>query len=379
MKQHEEVTFQTLANNEDVQIGYSDNEIVIVDSIQQFTQLSTAHVTMNAIVICTSGKAQAQMNGLQMELYKNQVAIIPQNVTVTDVMISPDFDLKGIFLTNRILRSFLNEKISVWNDMMYIHRQHIVTMDEDEILFYTHFYDMLTLAIERGKENPYHTEIIQALLRSAILGLCGEMKWMLSQVGSELSTLNHKQSTSQSHFQRFLDLLHANAGIIDIPRYIHEMTFAQWYKVININLNGMWLAAKYAITQMLKQDGGSIVFTGSNWATVCDPGFTSYAASKAAVVNLGRNLALDYAKDNIRVNVVCPGNMMTPLLERQLSTEADPEATLEAMGQISQPQEIANLVAFLLSDEASAMKGSAVTIDQGETLGYRPGLRVTKK
>ena len=176
-----------------------------------------------------------------------------------------------------------------------------------------------------------------------------------------------------------VDLLHSNAGIIDIPRYIHEMTFDQWYKVLNINLNGMWLAAKYAITQMLKQDGGSIVFTGSNWANVCDPGFTSYAASKAAVVNLGRNLALDYAKDNIRVNVVCPGNMMTPLLERQLSTEEDPDAVLEAMGQISQPQEIANLVAFLLSDEASAMKGSAVTIDQGETLGYRPGLRVTKK
>ncbi|MDO4845328.1 MAG: SDR family oxidoreductase [Oscillospiraceae bacterium] len=176
-----------------------------------------------------------------------------------------------------------------------------------------------------------------------------------------------------------LDLLHANAGIIDVPRYIHEMTFEQWYKVLDINLNGMWLAAKYAITQMLKQDGGAIVFTGSNWAYVCDPGFTSYAASKAAVVNLGRNLALDYAKDNIRVNVVCPGNIMTPLLERQLSTEPDPEATLEAMGQISQPQEIANLVAFLLSDEASAMKGSAVTIDQGETLGYRPGLRVTRK
>ncbi len=176
-----------------------------------------------------------------------------------------------------------------------------------------------------------------------------------------------------------VDLLHANAGIIDIPRYIHEMTFEQWYKVVNINLNGMWFAAKYAITQMLKQDGGAIVFTGSNWAYVTDPGFCSYSASKAAVVNLARDLALDYAKDNIRINVVCPGNMMTPLLERQLSMEADPEATLEAMGQISDPQEIANVVAFLLSDEASAMKGSQVVIDQGETLGYRAGLRVTKK
>ena len=248
MKQQEEITIQSLANNEDIQIGYSDNEIVIVDGIQQFAQLNTAHVAMNAIVICTRGKAQAQMNGRQMELHKNQVAIIPQNVTVTDVMISPDFDLKGLFLTNRILRSFLNEKISIWNDMMYIHRQHIVTMDEDEILFYTHFYDMLTLAIERGKENPYHTEIIQALLRSAILGLCGEMKWMLSQVGSELSTLNNKQSTSQSHFHRFLDLLHAN----DVKRHTVEAYASE-----------LCISPKY-LTAVCKKNSGK---TANEWIT----------------------------------------------------------------------------------------------------------------
>jgi NAD(P)-dependent dehydrogenase (short-subunit alcohol dehydrogenase family) len=141
----------------------------------------------------------------------------------------------------------------------------------------------------------------------------------------------------------------------------------------------MFLAAKGAVTQMLKQDGGVIVFTGSNWAYVCDPGFTSYAASKGAVVAFARALALDHAKDNIRVNVVCPGNMMTPLLERQLSLEKDPQAALENMGQISTPQEVANLVVFLASDQASAMKGSAVIIDQGETLGYGKGLRVLKK
>ncbi len=175
-----------------------------------------------------------------------------------------------------------------------------------------------------------------------------------------------------------VDVLHANAGIIDVPMTIDEMTFEQWNRVMNINLNGMFLAAKGAVTQMLKQDGGTIVFTGSNWAYVCDPGFTSYAASKGAVVAFARALALDHAKDNIRINVVCPGNMMTPLLERQLSLEPDPEATLENMGQISQPQEIANLVLFLASDEASAMKGAAVIIDQGETLGYGKGLRVQK-
>lgn len=175
-----------------------------------------------------------------------------------------------------------------------------------------------------------------------------------------------------------VDILHANAGIIDVPMTIDEMSFDSWQRIININLHGMFLAAKYGISQMLKQDKGVVVFTGSNWAYVCDPGFSSYAASKGAVVSFARALALDYAKDNIRINVVCPGNMSTPLLERQLSLEEDPEAALEKMGQVSSPQEIANLVLFLASDDASAMKGSAVIIDQGETLGYGIGLRSMK-
>ena len=251
MKQQEEITIQSLANNEDVQIGYSDNEIVVVDSIQQFTQISSAHVAMNAIVICTSGKAQAQMNGIQMELHRNQIAIIPQNVTVTDVMVSPDFDVKGMFLTNRILRSFLNEKISVWNDMMYIHRQHIVTMDEDEILFYTHFYDMLTLAIEKGKENPYHTEIIQALLRSAILGLCGTMKWMLLADNSPLGSAawQHQElSSGKSHFQRFLDLLHST----DVK-----------HRTVEAYANDLYISPKY-LTTICKKNSGK---TANEWIT----------------------------------------------------------------------------------------------------------------
>jgi AraC-like DNA-binding protein len=237
-----------LANNEDVQIGYSDNDIVVVDSIQQFTEVNTAHVSMNAIVICTNGKVQAQMSGMQMELHKNQVAIVPQNVTVTDVMVSPDFNLKAMFLTNRILRSFLREKIDIWNDMMYIHRQHIVTMDEDEILFYTHFYDMLTLAIAKGKDNPLHTDVIQSLLRSAILGLCGAMKWVLAQTDSELSTINYQLTTGKNHFQRFLDLLHSS----EIKRH-----------TVEAYANELCISPKY-LTVVCKKNSGK---TANEWVT----------------------------------------------------------------------------------------------------------------
>ena len=251
MKQHEEVTFQTLANNEDIQIGYSDNDIVVVDSIQQFTEINTAHVAMNAVVICTNGKVQAQMNGKQMELRKNQVAIVPQDVTVTDVMVSPDFNLKAMFLTNRILQSFLREKMNIWNDMMYIHRQHVVTMDEDEILFYTHFYDMLTLAISKGKDNPLHTDVIQSLLRSAVLALCGAMKMKLSSeehLDDDAALHVKEKMTSKVHFQHFLDLLHSN----DVKRHTVEAYASE-----------LCISPKY-LTAVCKKNSGK---TANEWIT----------------------------------------------------------------------------------------------------------------
>ena len=208
------------------------------------------------------------------------------------------------------------------------------------------------------------------------LAKLGDVRFIRCDVTEEGSVKNAYAEVIE-HFGR-VDIVHANAGIIHKPITIDKMSFAAWQNIINVNLNGMFLMAKYAVTQMCKQPGGVIVFTGSNWAYVCDPGFTAYAASKGAVVSFARALALDHAKDNIRINVVCPGNMVTPLLERQLSEEADPDAVLKAMGQISKPEEIANLVAFLASDEASAMKGAAVIIDQGETLGYGKGLASQK-
>ena len=201
--QQEEITLQTLTDNEDFHVGYSDNDIVIVDSIQKFTEFSTAHVSMNAIIICTQGKVQGTLNGQPMELHKNQVAIIPQNVNITDPMISPDFDLKGLFLTNRILRSFLREKMPVWNDMVYIRHMYLVTMEAEDLQFYTNFYEMLRLCFENKSIHPFRTDVIQSLLRAAILGLCGTLKQRFPADNDLPAT-----HTANNHFQHFLDLLH---------------------------------------------------------------------------------------------------------------------------------------------------------------------------
>jgi AraC-like DNA-binding protein len=239
----EEISLQTLTDNEDIQVGYSDNDIVIVDSIQKFAEISTAHVSMNAIAICTHGKVQGTINGQQIELHQNQVVIIPQSVVVTDVMISPDFNLKAMFLTNRILQSFLREKMNLWNDLVYVRKIHVITMEDLDLQFYTHFYEMLSLCFDQHTDHPFRTDVIQSLLRGGVLGLCGALKqrMLTDETSLDLRTAN-------SHFQRFLDLLHS----IEIKHRTVE-----WYA------NELCISSKY-LTFICKKHSGK---TANEWIT----------------------------------------------------------------------------------------------------------------
>ena len=241
----EEVTIQTLTDNEDISVGYSDNDIVIIDSIQKWAEISAAYVSMNTIAICTQGKIQAKMNGQTIELHKNQVAIIPQNVIVSDPMMSPDFDLKAMFFTNRILQSFLREKMNVWNDVVYVRRMHVITMNDDELPFYTHFYDMLCLCFDKGVDHPFRTDVIQSLLRGAVLGLCGALK---RRVLTDDTSASPDMHTANSYFQRFLDLLHS----IDVKHHTVE-----WYA------NQLCISPKY-LSALCKKHSGK---TANEWIT----------------------------------------------------------------------------------------------------------------
>lgn len=243
MKHQEEISLQTLTDNKDIQVGYSDNDIVIIDSIQKFAEIRAAHVSMNAIAICSQGRVQGTMNGQQIELYKNQVAIIPQNMMITDLMVSPDFDFKGLFLTNRILQSFLHEKMNVWNDVVYIRRMHVISMDNDDMQFYTNFYEMLCLCFDKPTVHPFRTDVIQSLLRGAILGLCGALKQRVLNDDVQIAS----QSNS-NHFQRFLDLLHS----IDVKHHPVE-----WYA------SQLFISPKY-LSALCKKHSGK---TANEWIT----------------------------------------------------------------------------------------------------------------
>ena len=240
----EVISLQSLSSNGDIQIGYSDNDIAIIDSFQKLAEVSAAHVEMNAVTICTRGKAMGTINGKTIEVHKNQVAIIPHDVIVTDLMISPDFDMKVMLFTNRILHSFLHEKVNIWNDVVYIHRMHVITMEDDDLRFYTNLYEMLSLCFYKEEECfPFRTDVIQALLRGAILGLCGALKHRM---------LNDKESivrgTGNNHFQRFLDLLHSN----DVKRHTVESYASE-----------LCISSKY-LTAVCKKNSGK---TANEWIT----------------------------------------------------------------------------------------------------------------
>jgi NAD(P)-dependent dehydrogenase (short-subunit alcohol dehydrogenase family) len=166
-----------------------------------------------------------------------------------------------------------------------------------------------------------------------------------------------------------------NAAGIGSPRpvTIDEATMAEWHALCGVNLTGTFLCCRAVIPAMRREGGGTIVNIASELGLVGAPRNAMYGATKGAVIQLTRALAVDHAADHIRVNCVCPGPVDTPLLRGSVSRAADPEAKLRAevsstlLGRLGRPEEIANLIHFLVSDEASFMTGSIVVADGGVT------------
>jgi NAD(P)-dependent dehydrogenase (short-subunit alcohol dehydrogenase family) len=150
----------------------------------------------------------------------------------------------------------------------------------------------------------------------------------------------------------------------------------EWDRVCGVDLKGAWLCAKYALRPMTRAGRGSIVNIASIHATLTIRGMFPYAAAKAGLVGLTRSLALEYAASGIRVNAVLPGYTRTRLVEEWLARQPDPaEAerrvlTSIPLGRIATPAEIANLVAFVASDEASAITGASLAADGGLSVRY---------
>ena len=180
------------------------------------------------------------------------------------------------------------------------------------------------------------------------------------------------QRTVQTTLEKFghLDILFNNAGIIRRADVIGT-TEEEWDRVMDVNVKSIFLMSKYAIPEMVKQGGGAIVNNASGWGIRGGRNAVSYCASKGAVVNMTRAMAIDHGSLNVRVNCICPGDTDTPMLRneaRQLGQVEElflAEAKERPLNRYAQPIEIAQSVLYLVSDAASYVTGAVLAVDGG--------------
>lgn len=215
-----------------------------------------------------------------------------------------------------------------------------------------------------GKSEEHGEEAIDKLRN-------GEFKDVVFVQGDVSNSADAKRMIKATvrQFGR-LDILVNNAGIWATGT-TEETSEANWDKVINVNLKGTFLCSKYALPH-LRKTKGVIVNIASSDGLVAETKCVAYCASKGGVVLLTKAMALDHAKEAIRVNCVCPGDIMTPMLEQDLIQSGiarekylKEEAESHPMGRIGEPEEVARAVLFLATDDSSFITGTALSVDGG--------------
>lgn len=170
-----------------------------------------------------------------------------------------------------------------------------------------------------------------------------------------------------------LDVLVNNAGVRE-SGLAEETTLEQWHRLIDVNLTSTFLGCRAAIPAIRKSGGGAIVNVGSITGIRGTENMVAYSASKSGIVSMTSSLALDHAKDNIRVNAVCPAAIRTRMVTDWLSQAENPEAAeavvraKHPIGRIGKPEEVASVIAFLASEDASFITGLSIPVDGGRSI-----------
>lgn len=193
-------------------------------------------------------------------------------------------------------------------------------------------------------------------------------------VQTDVSNVSQVENLIQETLTTFgrLDVLVNNAGL-ELPKTIIDTTEAEWDRLMEVNLKGVFLCSRASIPAMRRQGGGVIVNVASELGLVGGSEIAAYCATKGGVVQLTKAMAVDHASDGIRVNCVCPGPVETTLLEATIQGSSDPEEERRSIVEktlvkrVGRPEEIANVILFLASNESSYMTGSIVVVDGGVT------------
>lgn len=214
--------------------------------------------------------------------------------------------------------------------------------------------------------NPQGGSETEALIRAR----GGEATFVQADVSQDADVRRAVDTTVSTYGA--LHILYNNAGI-QVFGTLPNTSEADWYKVMDVNLKGMYLACKYAIPHMVAQGGGSIICTSSALGLVGDPDLPAYGATKGGILAMVKSMAQAHGRQGIRVNAICPGDVETPILTEFFDYQPDPAearrkvANEYALGRIAQPEEVANVALFLASDESSFVTGTYIVVDGGLT------------
>lgn len=200
--------------------------------------------------------------------------------------------------------------------------------------------------------------------------VAGELEYVVSDVSKEDDCKNLVEHTKNKYGR--IDILFNNAGVLPLG-FTHETSIEDWDFVFDINVKGSFMMAKFVIPHMIEQGGGAIVNNASILGLKAIPGTAAYNSTKGAIVQFTRSMALEYADKGIRVNCICPGTIMTPMVEEFLSESPEVESFLKQtqpvtahLNRFGQPEEIAHSIKFLCdSDNVSFMTGSMLSVDGG--------------
>jgi len=195
-------------------------------------------------------------------------------------------------------------------------------------------------------------------------------------VRSDVRLADDCRNAVEKTLERFgkIDILFNNAGVFH-PKTIPECTEEEWDETIESSLRGAFLMSKYALPSMIERRSGSIIHTSSGWGFQGGAGAAAYCAAKGGLVVMAKAMAIDHGKDGIRVNCVCPGDVLTPMLhddaeKRGMSWDDYAAGAADRpLGRIGSVDEIADAVVFLASDESSFITGESLVVDGGGIAG----------
>ena len=183
---------------------------------------------------------------------------------------------------------------------------------------------------------------------------------------SDAADAERMAATTLAEYER-IDILVNNAATFGSGKHIAEIDEAEWDRVMRINLKGPFLCSKYVIPPMRRQGSGSVVFVSSMSGVVANEFQADYNTSKHGLIGLARCLAQDCGEDGIRANVVCPTGMNTPMMARTPAVNVAPYAAMTMFSRFAEPEEVANAILFLASDEASYITAAVLMVDGGAT------------